>query len=346
MLCAPQTVALHDEIDDGDKYATRAISLGTPRESKRGQVLSPSAVPDILPINMIPFATASQLQNWRNTAPRVRLRVSSRQLQLMLPMLALIVARDKAFVTTGYLAPHLRDRIYQRRVEGAHYTAGMTPFYELLRRLSALSPTGGRVRLHQQELASGMFAVRALRTAIRHGHIAGSPTGEQDIDSLLLKLDRYRRRAKSKFEKRCGADAYHAWQSSWPEVLLFIDKWFLRCNCDDPTGWSNMRRWYRDVVRRATQLAADGLCRRSLIAPESTKLRRLVRRALRAVRRGTTHTVRHILENPKEGGDVLASFIAKNYGADFEKSDLSTLLSHRSELLCAMSGERRSISSL
>jgi hypothetical protein len=284
---------------------------------------------------MTTFATASQLQNWRNTAPRVRLRVSRRELRLILPMLGLIVARDKEFVTTGWLAPNLRDRIHQRRPQaGDHDSAGMTPFYELLRRLSPLASTGGRVRLHQQELASAMFAVRAMRRAVKHGHIADLPhANEQGIHRLLLKLDRYRRRAKLRFEKRSGVEAYYDWQSAWPEVLLFVDHWFLRCDCHEPKGWASMRRWYRDVVRRATELAADGLDRRTLVAPEARTLRWMVRRALRAVRRGTTHTIRYILENPKDGGDYLAAFLAKNYASYLGKNDLSTRLSECSEIL-------------
>jgi hypothetical protein len=67
------------------------------------------------------------------------------------------------------------------------------------------------------------------------------------------------------------------------------------------------------------------------------QLRRMVRSALRSVRRGYAEmSVKGILDNPRQGGDCLADFIVKTRGRELRRFDLSTVMAERTERIALL----------
>lgn len=278
--------------------------------------------------------------NSAKNPPRVRLRLSHRELRLILPALRAIVAADHAWVTKGELTRPASDiRYYERPFDPAGYKPdGMKPFLSALTLLKNLAKEGGRARLSHFEFAACMFGARHTRTMLRHGHLEAWAAGDDAAtDRLLLKLERYRRRARRRFEKCFGQEAYRQASEVWVYVIHWVYTHYLWCSCTRPKGWSNLRRWYRTVLDRCVELAAEGLHRRCCYLLAQTQLRPMVRAALRSVRRGRTEaTIRFILENPQQGGDCLADFIIRTRSHLLQRFDLSTVLSDRATRLGAM----------
>ncbi|MGA2373270.1 MAG: hypothetical protein ABSG11_21630 [Candidatus Korobacteraceae bacterium] len=266
----------------------------------------------------------------------VRLRLSALQVGLILPALRLIVAADYQYQTTGGIVRARHDiRFYENRVDTTKYKpAGMKPFADALDKLSALAQRGGRVRLDCYQLAACMIAARHVRVMIRHGHLKPWLNHEVATDRLVEKLERYRRRARRLYEKHLGVEAYRDAGTTWAYILGWIHTNYLWCGCNRHQRPSFLRAWYRSVVDRCVELAAEGLLRRHRYPPQEDELRKLVRRALRSARRcPSAMPVKLILERPREGGDFLADFILRTSGKELPRCDLSTRQSARAETL-------------
>jgi hypothetical protein len=158
-----------------------------------------------------------------------------------------------------------------------------------------------------------MFAARHVRVMIRHGHLKPwLRNHETATDRLVQKLERYRRRARRLYEKHLGVAAYQDAGNVWVDVLAWVHTFYLWCPCNKRGRSSFLRAWYRSVVNRCVELAAEGLLRRRRYQPPHVQLRGLVRRALRSARRRpSAMPVKLILERPRAGGDFLADFIIR-----------------------------------
>jgi hypothetical protein len=267
----------------------------------------------------------------------VRLRLSAVQVCLILPALRLIVAADYQYQTTGGIVRARHDiRFYETPVDTTKYKpGGMKPFSEALDKLSPLVKSGGRVRLDCYQLAACMIAARHGRVMIRHGHLKRwLKDHEVATDYLVEKLERYRRRARRLYEKHLGVAAYRAAATTWAYVLGWIHANYLWCGCNRRHRPSFLRAWYRSVVDRCVELAAEGLSRSYRCPPPEDQLRGLVRRALRSARRcASAMPVKLILERPRQGGDFFADFIVRTQSTDLRMCDLSSVQSDRAERL-------------
>jgi hypothetical protein len=174
---------------------------------------------------------------------------------------------------------------------------------------------------------------------IRHGHLKPwLKDHEVATDRLVEKLERYRRPARRLYEKHLGVEAYRAAATTWAYVLGWIHANYLWCGCNRRQRPSFLRAWYRSVVDRCVELAAEGLRRSHRCPPPGDQLRGLVRRALRSARRcQSAMPVKLILERPREGGDFLAGFILRTSGKDLECCDTSTVQSERAQRLGCLS---------
>jgi hypothetical protein len=275
-----------------------------------------------------------------STAPRVRLRLSSTEMRLILPSLRQITAADCLWNEQG--------RIVRAAVDPAFYLhdlntdlyhpAGMKPFWNLLSSLSNLPAQGGRVRVCTFQVAAAAVAVRQTRTAVRHGHLPPFQENHRAVARCLLrKLERYRRRARRLFEKRLGTLAYEASANTWRATVAWVRGAYTWCACRRARGWSFMHRLRRTVVDRCVVLACEGLKRRYVHPPHPAKLRLMVRRALRAARRRKTgFGIRTILTEPIIGGDFLAAYIVKNHAEQLQHFDLATNQSELRERLAQL----------
>lgn len=253
----------------------------------------------------------------RQRSIRVRIRLSKKDITLIAPTFKTIMAAEAEVGSKN----------------------GIAPFRDAWSRLIYQCDKGNRVRLDYREVSACMFAVRHTATQVNHGHLGTWLQNQsQRSQSLLDKLERHRRRARRLFEKRFGAEAYRLERNAWVDVLLWLVQHYLACPCQRHKGWPNLRRWYRTVLDRATALAAEGLLLHKCYPPPTKQLRRMVRHALRSIRRGRAKIIgiRSLLENPDEGADFLAGFLLKTRGDQFRYFDISTVSAEKAERLRAL----------
>ena len=266
--------------------------------------------------------------------PCVRLRLSRLEIGLIMPVLRRLVSADRLWVNNGEIVRAGQDIcFYARPFDPSRYRSdGMRPFAGALSKLDE-QPAGGRLRFDHLELAACAYAARTTRSWVIHGLLQPClPDHNRLNKKLLLKLERYRRRARRRCESLLGDDAYLASREGWSEVLRWIKTYYLWRPTGPDQVSANLRRWQRGVVDRCVELAAEGLRRRHCYPPQPRQLRQMVRSALRSVRRGYAQMgVRTILERPREGADCLAAFLVRTRGDQFGHFDLSTVLSDRAQ---------------
>jgi hypothetical protein len=272
----------------------------------------------------------------RSSAPSVRLRLSRRDIRLMLPALRRIVAADRLWIEQGRIARAAEDpHFYQQPVRtGLYTTEGMRPFSELLKKMDGRGASV-RIRVTTFELCAGAIAVRQTLKAVRHRHVPAFDDNHRAAAKLVLaRLEKFRRRARRLFESRRGVQEYAAAAKLWRNILQWVRSEFLWCKCRRSRGWTRLLRWRRSVVDRCVALAADGLMRRSIHPPSPRELRRLVRRALRSARRRKTGlAIRSIITDPAAGADFLADFAIRNNQERLARFDMSARLSRLRERL-------------
>lgn len=272
-----------------------------------------------------------------SNSPRVRLRLSTREIGLILPALRKIVAADVFWTKEGRIARAFEDPDFYQHVSNTklYSSTGMRPFTEALTRISLVSAAGGRIRFSAHELAACMFSARHTRTMVHHRHVAPWLEDHHALaDKLLAKLERYRRRARRRFEEQLGNDRYVTAAKAGRDIMTWIHAEYLWCRCNRLKGTGLMRRWYRKIVDRCCVLAVEGLLRHSVCPPPPAELRGLVRRALRSARRRiNAPAVGALWRRPEIGHQFLAEFILRTQGAALRHNDMATRLSRYAERL-------------
>lgn len=125
-------------------------------------------------------------------APTVRLRLSDQQLKLVLPALRQIVAADRLWRARKALLRAGHDiRFYEKFVDASKYKDdGMEPFHQVLKKLSLLSDSRGRVCLEYLEIAACMKAARETMRMVRHKHLKSWLSDHKAATKeLLIKLE-------------------------------------------------------------------------------------------------------------------------------------------------------------
>lgn len=270
-------------------------------------------------------------------SPRVRLRLSRKEVRLILPGLRKVVAADRLWIEQRCLTRAAKDPEFWRhnsRIE-LYDPLALTPFREALTKLSNLGGTGGRVRFDVFQLAGCAFAARYTRTAVRHGHIQSWVQDRSaETKSLLRKLERLRRRGRRRFEARFSSDQYRAAARVWRNVLRWTRDEYLWCKCRRPGPGPSLRRLYCNVLSECCVLAAQGLQQHSVVPPSPPELRKLVRRALRSARRSINGpAVGALWRKPAVGRRFMAEFIIRTYGDKLQWNDLSSRQSRLAERL-------------
>lgn len=264
--------------------------------------------------------------------PTVQIRLSDLELTLVRAGLDRILAVHAVFVSSGELPSTPLDRVLLRRPNLSGYAPHLLEQYFVTLRvaLSRLPKGGGRLRMHHLHLAAAMHCVRIARQLLRHGHVPrGTVERGAEIGKVLKKLEVYRRRA----HRRGESTKYNApTGKEWRALLHFIRRVYLWCWCKErSTTWANIRRRRQAIVNQAVELAVVGLNQHMLKPPPAPILRRLVREALRSIRRGRHSSLRYLLDHPSEGSDALVRYFLKNRAEYFQKRDIGCVLSSRAE---------------
>ena len=189
---------------------------------------------------------------------------------------------------------------------------------ELMRRLlttmeSVMEIRGNGGRLYDLDpfqIAGLILAVRVTTQRVSHGHVAApTPDLSRRAKRLIKRLETNRKRAKRAFVRQHGPETYQTKEREWQALVRWLRLYLLDCQC-------NRRRRFRSTrSRRATVQTlyewakAELIDRREKVPPDA-ELRKLVRLALRYVRRGRTgFGVQHLLKDRVFASAHFANFV-------------------------------------
>jgi hypothetical protein len=146
---------------------------------------------------------------------------------------------------------------------------------------------GGRLyNLDPFQCAGLILAVRVIVQRVSHGH-ATSPASDlgRRAKRLIKRLEAYRKRTKRAFIHQRGAVAYQAKESEWQALVRWLRLYLLDCQCKRRRRF-RLTRHLRTTVQVLFEWAKAELIERREKVPPDAELRKLVRLALRYVRRG------------------------------------------------------------
>lgn len=243
----------------------------------------------------------------------VPLRLSGTQVQLILPGLAHLINAHDVRGVFGQVAEHDPELRWPRPgYDGGQYDDGAMAFLiDAHRALLRLGPSGGRLRLHHFQIAALAFAARITARRLRHGHLAPwRPDWSSAHARLLRRLEVLAKRSRRSYLKAGGQQAYDAAHARWLRHLRWVRTHLLHCGCGKPPC-GGMRKYHQRVVSTCADRLRAGLIKRACCPPDDPQLRRLVRRALAAIRRGRAPglSVRALLQNASQAEAHLAGFV-------------------------------------
>jgi hypothetical protein len=180
----------------------------------------------------------------------------------------------------------------------------------LHRRVLALSP-GGRLRVGSSfEIAACALAVRVYAKRQQRGRtVLVMPRVSEASKRILRRLEAARKRAKRAELRQLGLDSYRARAHNWRRFVRWIRVHIPDCGARI-TRSTTRRRYLRLIVDQLVSLVRTELRNRKQRLPGEAELRRLIRLALRYVRRGRRgFDVRDLTNDKLFASAYLATFI-------------------------------------
>jgi hypothetical protein len=186
-------------------------------------------------------------------------------------------------------------------------------FMEMITDLWArIKPARGkriRLQLNFVQLSVCILAVR-IRKDYERLRLKRKISIEQKraIKRVVSALERELKRARRAYAAEMGEDAYKQMRAAWLEhlrwirmQLVYFRPWRVK---------TQQRRVHKMIVDYGYERARAGLFARDLQPPEDRDLRRLVRLALRYIRRGRIRLfIQNVMNNPRFAAEFFANFI-------------------------------------
>ena len=205
----------------------------------------------------------------------------------------------------------------EQRSRGAYHHACHDAVLALCARVQAAQShgVGSRARL-----SLDCFGFSAAILAARISRRLSTRVSErQTLDGLIAKLARYRVRAKRVFLRVRGLPAYEDEKKHWLEFVHWVrefaawerqvDRWDARRYAD-----RSFPTYTKRVIALAIKTAHQALSASGQPVPADGELRRLVRAAIRAIRRGRAMvSVKDVITATPEGLEFLAGFIGRRF---------------------------------
>jgi len=180
----------------------------------------------------------------------------------------------------------------------------------LHRRVLALSP-GGRLRVGSSfEMAACALAVRVQVKRQQRGRtVLLIPRVNEASKRLLRRLETARKRSKRADVRQLGLNSYQVKARDWQRFIRWIRVHIPDCGSAKPRPLTR-RRYLRLIVDELASRARAELIDRKERLPSERELRRLIRLAIRYVRRGRTgYDIRHLMNDKVFASAHLASFV-------------------------------------
>lgn len=166
-----------------------------------------------------------------------------------------------------------------------------------------------RVRLTLPELMMVKLAASRSLRFISTNLSAGTVKRPERVRRLLMKsLQRARKRLRRKIEAELGKSAYQAIMNRWRPFNAWLRHFPMMPHSRLPPD-GTILRFHKRILNAAVDVAKRALLARGIFFSNEAELRRLVRRAVAAVRRGRTDFGIRTLINSSAGATYLADFI-------------------------------------
>lgn len=168
-----------------------------------------------------------------------------------------------------------------------------------------------RVRLTLPELMMVMLAASRSLKFLTTSLSADAVKQPERVRRLLMKsLQRARKRLRRKIEEELGKSAYQAIMNQWRPFSTWLRYFPMVPHARLPPD-GTILRFHKSILNAAVDVATRELLARGLFLPNEAELRRLVRRALAAVRRGRAgFGVRTLINSSAGGATYFADFVA------------------------------------
>lgn len=253
-----------------------------------------------------------------SAAKALVLRLSKRDRLFVLEGLSWIVDNYNLWQTKHQLPNRRIDRIWAPNVNsGIYQQLHMDQILFLHARILSLG-SGGRLRVQAAtDVSACILAVRIAVKRHKHGHTRLSVSRiDTSSKRLLRRLEALRKRAKRADIRQMGLLSYRQAVDGWQGFVRWLRYHFLDCGCSLRRRKPPARR-RRVSIAQLSKWARAELVRRRKRVPGEADLRKMVRLAVRYIRRGRTgFVVLDLLRNPRFAGEHLADFVT----ARLEKS--------------------------
>ncbi len=169
-----------------------------------------------------------------------------------------------------------------------------------------------RITLDFIQLSVCALAVRSNARRLRHGHITLPGTRRSLVQKRLLDLlEKSRKRAERAAQEELGPEVVAKLQRRWHGFARWLSFYATSCRCGKALLPGVWYLWRRFVLDNAAEVARKELRAIGVEPPEPKEFRRLIRLAVRSVRRGRAGWgVRTLITKP-QGGSYLLRFILK-----------------------------------
>ena len=260
-------------------------------------------------------ATTQPLTTKGRRKPPKRLspiRFSARDIAIITGGVEWIAANHEHWRTKGRLPFARPDHSWLPRAERGRYNEEfMRRFLTAAHLVAKIRSIGGRLyNLDPFQIAGFILAVRVIVQRVSHGH-AEAPTEDltKCATHLINRLEKYRKRAKRNFIRHNGDDAYRTEEHKWQALVRWLRVHILDCGCMRKRRIRPMRS-RRLMVKQLVDWTKEELIDRKEQVPNDRELHRLVRLALRYVRRYRTNfCIRDFLKDRVFASSRLATFI-------------------------------------
>jgi hypothetical protein len=246
-----------------------------------------------------------------NSTPIAVIRLYPRDVRFILAGLAWLAFNHQQWAEKQRLPNARLDRTWAPGLDRGSYDRKFMESLLAIRARAIALQAGGRLRVGTSfELSACALAVRVAMTRHRHGHSRlDIPRIDSSSARLLRRLESARKRAKRVEIQRSGKAAYAAKELSWRKFVQWLRIHFLDCKC------KRKRRDQIPMVRRVQVKQFMEWARAELIdrrerVPRPIELRKLVRLALRYVRRGrTAFGIRELHNDKIRASTYFANFV-------------------------------------
>ena len=245
---------------------------------------------------------------------RISIRLSPKDVSAIVTGLNWLFSRHQLWIQHKSLpnADPTR-RVTSNYDTGVFHQEFMDQLLSLRGRLLSLE-RGGRLHFKDPfEAAQCALASRIAGWLNRHRHLSAWFSPKTRVPTALKpRLEAVRKRLQRALVGIVGTERYRELSGQWHSHLRWLRVHFCRCRCSirRPAGSG---RYYRRQLAILIDQARVGLSEQRTRVPDQ-EVRRLVRLALRSVRRGrTSFSFRDLIDDPELARSYLADFVLSRF---------------------------------